>query len=251
MMRYVLLLLCALLMIGASVQAKEIKMSEELLQAMQKKYAKSWYKTLTFVQKTTEFEAEGKSKVSTWYEAFSAPGKLRIDFDPIKDGNGILFANGTIYSFKAGKVEMSRPFVHPLLVLGFDVYFLPMPELLEKLKGLKFDLSVMHEDMWQGRPVYVVGAQKDDTHTPQFWIDKERLYFVRMLRPAGKDGTGTQETQFNNYVKVKGGGWVAAGVVFMVNGKTLTTEEYSEIQSNPTLDEKLFDPQYWTTAHWR
>ena len=250
-MRYVLLLMCALLMLGASVQAKEIKTSEELIQAMQKKYANSWYKTLTFVQKTTEYDPEGKAKVSTWYEAFSAPGKLRIDFDPIKDGNGILFAGGTIYSFKAGKVEMSRPFTHPLLVLGFDIYFLPQAEVVEKLKQLKFDLSVMHEETWQGRPVYVVGAQKGDTHTPQFWIDKERLYFVRMLRPAGKDGAGTQETQFNNYVKVKGGGWVAAGVVFMVNGKTATTEEYSDIKANPTLDEKLFDPQYWTTAHWR
>src|SRR5437588_10590977 len=109
----IVILLCFLVTLS-TVQASEIKSSEDLIRAMQKKYAQSWYKTLTFVQKTTEFEADGKTKVSTWHEALYAPGRLRIDFDPIADGNGILFAKDTIYTIKSGKVEDSRPFVHPL-----------------------------------------------------------------------------------------------------------------------------------------
>jgi len=35
-------------------------------------------------------------KISTWYEALSVPGSLRIDFTPIKDGNGILFTDEKI-----------------------------------------------------------------------------------------------------------------------------------------------------------
>src|SRR5437762_1993496 len=84
----IVILLCFLATLS-TVHASEIKASEDLIHAMQKKYAQSWYKTLTFVQKTTEFEADGKTKVSTWYEALYAPGRLRIDFDPIADGNGI------------------------------------------------------------------------------------------------------------------------------------------------------------------
>ena len=38
-----------------------------------------------------------------------------------------------------------------------------------------------------------------------------------------KDGTQTQETQFNKYQKL-GGGWIAAEVIFMVDGKVVTTE---------------------------
>jgi hypothetical protein len=83
---------------------------------------------------------------------------------------------------------------------------------IEKLKGLKFDLSTFHEDTWQGRPVYVVGAKAGDNHSAQFWIDKKNLYFVRMIRPAGGDGTQTQETQFNKYVKL-GGGWMSPEVI--------------------------------------
>lgn len=246
-----LLLLCALLAALSTAQASPIKTSEDLVQAMQKRYAKSWYKTLTFKQQTTEFHEDGTSKVSTWYEALSVPGKLRIDFDPIKEGNGILFVNDTIYRFKDGALEASRPFTHPLLVLGFDIYFMPLKDALDKLKGLKFDLSVMHEDTWQGRPVYVVGAKQGDLKSQQFWIDQKNLYFVRMLGPAGKDGAALQETQFNKYVKVKGGGWVSPEVIFMINGKTVTTEAYTEIRTDVPLDDKLFDPQYWKTAHWK
>lgn len=249
-MRYVLLLCALLAATAAGAQAKKIETADELIQAMQKKYAKSWYKTLTFKQKTVEFHEDGTKKEQIWYEALSAPGRLRIDFDPVSEGNGILFANDTLYSFKAGEVANQRPFMHPLLVLGFDIYFLTPQQAADRLKQLKFDLSVMHEDTWQGRPVYVVGARAGDLRTRQFWIDKEELYFVRMLGPAGKDGTDVQETQFNKYFKVKGGGWVSPEVIFMINGKTVTTEEYTEVRADVPLDEKLFDPQHWKTAGW-
>jgi hypothetical protein len=136
------------------------------------------------------------------------------------------------------------------MILGFDIYRLPQAEVLEKLKGLKFDLSILREDTWQGRAVYVVGAKQGDLHSPQFWIDKKNLYFVRMIRPAGKDGAQTQETQFNKYVKL-GGGWMAPEVIIGIDGKTVTTEEYSDLRANVALASKLFDPQYWTSVHWR
>ena len=58
-----------------------------------------------------------------------------------------------------------------------------------------------------------------------------------MLRPGGKDGTQTQETQFNKYQKL-GGGWMAPEVIFMIDGKVVTTEKYSDIRGDMTLDPK-------------
>ena len=248
-MRYCILLFCLILIVPTTYAAK-IKTTEDLVSAMQKKYAKSWYKTATFVQKTTNIDKDGNKKVETWYEALSVPGSLRIDFTPVKDGNGILFTDRKIFSFKDGKQDSTRAFVHPLMILGFDIYKLPAGDVMETLKGLKFDLSILREDTWQGRPVYVVGAKQGDLHSPQFWIDQENLYFVRMLRPAGKDGTQTQESQFNKYQRL-GGGWMAPEVIFKIDDRVVTTEEYSELRANPALDSKLFDPQYWTSVHWR
>ena len=222
-MRFVLFLCLMLLVVPATCAAK-IKTTADLVQAMQKKYAKSWYRTVTFVQKTTDYDKDGNKKVSTWYEALSVPGSLRIDFTPIKDGNGILFTDRKIFSFKDGKQESTRPFVHPLMILGFDIYKLPAADVMETLKGLKFDLAILREDTCQGRPVYVVGATQGDLHSAQVWIDQKNLYFVRMRRPAGKDGAQTQETQFNKYQRL-GGGWMAPEVIFKVDGRIRTTEE--------------------------
>jgi outer membrane lipoprotein-sorting protein len=228
----------------------KISNTNELIAAMQKQYGKSWYKTATFVQETTNVQPDGTSKVETWYEAMSVPGSLRIDFTPTTAGNGILFTDGKIFVFKDGKIDTTRAYDHPLLILGFDIYRSPASEVTMKLQALKFDLSQFREDTWQGRPVYVVGAKAGDLHSPQFWIDQENLYFVRMLRPGGKDGTQTQESQFNKYQKL-GGGWMAAEVIFMIDGKVVTTEKYSDIRGDVKLDPKLFDPQSWTTVHWK
>ena len=250
MRSFPIMLFVLLCIVAPGASASRIKTTEGLIQAMQKKYAKSWYRTATFVQKTTDYDKDGNRKVSTWYEALSVPGSLRIDFTPVKEGNGILFTDRKIFLFKDGKQESTRPYVHPLMILGFDIYKLPAAEVIETLKGLKFDLSILHEDTWQGRSVYVVGAKQGDLHSPQFWIDRKNLYFVRMLRPAGKDGAQTQETQFNKYQRL-GGGWMAPEVIFKVDGQIRTIEEYSEMRANPSLDARLFDPQYWTSVHWR
>ena len=250
-MKRCLLIVCSLLVLAPAIQASTIKTGEDLIAAMRQKYAKSWYKNTTFKQVTTNYEKDGSKKVAVWYEAIAMPGRLRIDFDPVKDGNGILFANDHIYSFKDGKLESSRPLIHPLVLLAFDVYFLRVDQTVAKLKQLKFDLSLLHEDTWQGRPVYIVGAKAGDMHSPQFWIDQQRLYFVRMFRPAGKDGALTSETQFNKYVRLDGG-WLSPEVIFKVDGKTVTTEQYSEMRANVKLDDSLFDPDKWMTAkHWK
>jgi outer membrane lipoprotein-sorting protein len=246
---FLLIVAISLLTLPTTSYAK-ISNTNELVAAMQKKYGQSWYKTATFVQETTNVQPDGTSKVETWYEAMMVPGSLRIDFTPTTAGNGILFTDGKIFVFKDGKVDATRAFDHPLLILGFDIYRTPASDVTSKLQAMKFDLSQFREDTWQGRPVYVVGAKVGDLHSAQFWIDQENLYFVRMLRPGGKDGTQTQETQFNKYQKL-GGGWMAPEVIFMIDGKVVTTEKYSDIRGDMTLDPKLFDPQFWTTVHWK
>jgi hypothetical protein len=159
--------------------------------------------------------------------------------------------NDVQYSIKSGKVANRRERIHPLLLLGFDVYVQPVEVTTQKLEKLKFDLSIVREDTWQGRPAYVVGAKQGDNRTSQFWVDKENLLFVRLIEPAGKDGNSVAETQFNKYQRTPEGGWVSAEVLFNVDGKPVVSEEYTEIRTNVPLDENLFDPERWTAANWR
>jgi hypothetical protein len=242
----VLLLPLALM---SSFSPSDIKTSEDLLQAMHKHYASSWYKTLTFVQATKRYKPDSTLLTSTWYEAFSFPGSMRIDMDSI-GYNGIIFSRDSQYVFREGKLVSTRRSVHLLLLLGFDIYFLPVQETLARLKESRIDLSILREDTWQGRAVYVVGAKKEDSHSSQFWIDKERLTFVRLLQPAARDGAQTQEVQFNKYERLSGG-WISPEVIIKLDDKIIMTEEYSEIKAGVKLDPRLFDPQHWQTARWR
>jgi hypothetical protein len=216
----------------------------ELIGQMRERYLGKWYRTLTFVQKTTL--ADGR--VETWYEAAELPGKLRIDIAPLDGKNTLLFHNDSLYEFKAGKLAESRSMVHPLMVLGFDVYAQPVEVTTRKLEALGFDLTKLHESTWQGRPAYVVGAAAGDTVTRQFWIDKERLYFVRMVEPGKQNPSARVETLFNKYIPM-GQGWLETEVRFMVNGETKMLEEYSEPKADVTLDPAIFETR-WVPPGW-
>lgn len=218
-----------------------------VVRAMRSRYDGQWYSSLTFVQTTILTQPAPRTEI--WHEALQFPGLLRIDIAPLDSGNTILFRNDSLYRFRQGKVAGSRPFVHPLMVLGFDVYFDAPEKTVARLTGLGFDLSQVHETTWQGKPVYVVGALAGDSMTKQFWIEKERLLFVRMLEPA-PDGSGkVVETQFNRYQPL-GKGWIAVEVLFNVGGQTVTREEYAEVRGGVSLPTVLFDPARYGAPEW-
>lgn len=230
-----LILLCASIAVS-----QDLRTTKDLVQAMHTMYSKEWYQTLTFTQKTVRHHQDGSKAEDIWYESMKIPGSLHIELPPRYGGNAALFANDSVFSFRNGVLSSSRPLVHSLLVLGFDVYRQPVDVTLRKLAAMKIDLQIIREDIWQERPVYVVGAQKGDLRSKQFWIDKERLLFVRLLEPSPRDSSVTVEIQFNRYER-HGGGWVAPEVLFFHNGKLVTEEYYSDVKINVVLEEKLFE----------
>lgn len=214
---------------------------KSVVASMNERYASSWYGTVTFVQKTTVSMASGGELVQTWYEAAQLPGRLRIDTDRASK-SGVLYARDSIFRFANGKLAQADTGVNDLLVLGFDVYAQPAPVTEALLRRLGFDLSTTHEDTWQGRPVLVVGAAKGDTTSKQFWVDKERLLFVRMLQHNPR--RGQIDVRFDDYVPA-GRGWIARRVEQWVNGKRTLIEEYSDIRTDVPLSPDLFDARMW------
>ena len=224
--------------------APAISTAEQLLTAMHDRYAGKWYRTLAFVQKNTRYLADGRTDTSTWTEALSLPGKLRIDVEPRANGNGNIYRNDTVYVFNNGRLVRQARAPHPLLLLGFDVYFLPVERTVAGLREIGFDLTRLREATWQGRPAYVVGAAAGDNHTRQFWIDRDRLLFVRMLEPSRRDTTKTAEIRFNRYYEVDGA-WLSPEVEFLIDGARDFLEEYTEIKTGLPVDDGLFDPTRW------
>jgi len=233
----------------ARAQEIEIKNGDAVLRAMHDRYKTSWYDTLTFTQKSTTYNPDGTTKVETWYEAALLPGKLRIDIGPPTDGNGYVMVDGILTIVKDDKITGTKPRVNMLLVLGFDVYRQDPQTTIDVVRGQGYDLTKLREDTWQGRPVYVVGADKGDLQSRQFWVEKDTLLFVREMEPSRTDPKTVNDIRFTDYRKLAGG-WVAARVEIHAGDKMVFSEEYSDIQANVKLDPAVFDPSQFNSTHW-
>ncbi len=118
------------------------------------------------------------------------------------------------------------------------------------VKDEGYDLSKLHEDTWDGKPAYVVGARtKADLKSKQFWVAKDTLLFVRVIEPTRQDPSKLNDIRFVNY-RPLAGAWIAAGVEVYSEEKKVFTEDYTDIQANLKLSPGVFDPQQFSTTHW-
>ncbi|HLZ40129.1 MAG TPA: hypothetical protein VKQ11_04165 [Candidatus Sulfotelmatobacter sp.] len=229
--------------------AQDIRSGDALLRAMHDRYQSSWYQTVTFTQKSTTYKPDGTSSAETWYEAASVPGKLRIDIGPPADGKGYVLVDGDVSIIKDNKVAGTRHSVNMLLVLGFDVYRQDPETTIKVVKGEGYDLSKLHEDTWEGKPAYVVGADQGDLKSKQFWVAKDTLLFVRVIEPAQGEPGKLDDIRFANY-RPLAGAWIAAGVEVWSEGKKVFSEDYTDIQANVKLAPGVFDPRQFAATHW-
>lgn len=177
------------------------------------------------------------------------PGKLRIDIGPASNGNGYVLVDGTATVVKDGKITGTFPLVNILLVLGFDVYTQDPETTIKVVKGEGYDLSKLREDTWEGHPAYVVGADKGDLTSKQFWVTKDTLLFVRVIEPSRGDPKKLDDVRFTDY-RPLAGAWVAARVEVHSEGKLVFSEDYTDIQANVKLAPAVYDPQQFSTTHW-
>jgi hypothetical protein len=218
---------------------------EDVVAAMHDRYAGRWYRTLTFRQKTSRLLPNGTWDEQTWYEALALPGRLRIDFDPVSGGNGVLYARDSQFVAANGRVVRAEPGINDLLLLGFDVYANPVARTDSLLRRQGFDLGRFHRDSLEGRAMLVVGALPGELRRKQFWVDAERLVFVRLLEPSPRDSTRVQDIRFVNY-QPRGDAWISPRVeIHDATGKLVFSEDYFDMRTDVPLDESIFDPTPW------
>jgi hypothetical protein len=143
-----------------------------------------------------------------------------------------------VYSFQKDKEMHSSPMVHDLLLVGLDVYFYKPEFTCHLLDSLGYDLSKIREDVFEGRKVFVVGAEKNDQESNQFWIDAERLYMHKIIY---KKKSKVSEVVFADYEKMKNY-WVSKTIIFKQNGKLNLIERYYDIKFPKNTNINYFNP---------
>jgi len=222
--------------------------ARELVERMRERYDGKWFRTLTFLQNNTLYKRGGGEDRSQWMEYMSVPGRLRIEYLPAANKSGVLFVNDTVYTFVNGKRMDARKRIHPLLLLGADVYAIPPERTLGQLDSLGIDLGKFREGDWEGRRTYVVGADAGDSTSSQFWVSADSLLVVRVVesQAAGARKVAT-DYRFNKYVDV-GGFPIAVEILMLRDGRPLFKEEYADVKVNVDVSEALFDTSRWASG---
>lgn len=237
------IIVLSLLSCKDSKQTESVKDGGNIIEAIYTRHHKTASKYITFDQKTIFYDTLGKvTKDIYWYEAISRPGKLHFRFGDFSTGNGFMYDEGHLYFIKENKITKEKTDKYNIwTVLCHDAYMQPPEKTINIVKKkLKINLDLVYETTWKNRPVYVVGAEKGDYKSDQFWIDKEHLYLVRdiSLRDNGQYG----DVRYVDYKKI-GNEWIEGGLIVYYNKKLYLEEFYENIRTHSSLDKKLFDPK--------
>jgi hypothetical protein len=239
---------CARGVAPAAPPAPRAATGESTLRAMHDRYATKWYRTLTFRRVTTA-SVGGAERTTTQHATVMLPGRLRYDID-LARGTGQLFASDSQYNVLNNTVRRAAAGHNTVLVFGFDIFAQPPARTSRVLRTLGFPDGPVREATWMERPTWVVGGAANDTHSPQYWVDRERLVVVRVIQPLPADTTQTYDIRFGDF-RPAGAGWVAARIEHYQNGQRTLLERYEDVRVDPTVSEALFDPKRWGTApHW-
>jgi hypothetical protein len=215
-----------------------VSYAQDIVQQMYTRHAKNFRKSLSFVQQTNMYRNDSLIRKSTWYEVLVYPDKLRIDIDDPAKGNALFFVNDSLYRFQDGQLKSTGYQPHDLLYVLGGMYSFPLDKVYPKLKAIGYNIGKSFETIWKGRKVIVVGTDKDETESNQFWIDKEKLVTVRILN--NKDGEKT-ETLCEDYIQL-GSNLCETSIEFYMNGKLRQTEKYTDVKQNVNIDMQYLDP---------
>lgn len=244
-----LLIALALPSVGRAQQPP--RSGEDLVHAMQARFVAVWPRRLAMVKEAAF--TDGRRQL--WYEAVHAPGLRRLDIAPLDSLNGLLFRAESLYRITRGTVADGRAFDHAQTILTYDVYLAPPEQTIGRLRRLGFDLSLVHEEPWQGCPAYVVGAREGDRDAPQFWIDRRGLYLVRLIEPRAEGSSQPpgppliQEVWLSGHRR-QGGGWFPSQIAYFRNGRQFLRETARDRRTELALGPEDFLPRPWRLPPW-
>src|SRR5256714_12236247 len=209
--------------------------SASLLNAMHDRYDGKYVKTISFLQNNTRYTTTGQEVKSQWYEHIEVPGKLRIAFLPASQKSGLVQVGDRVATFDNGIRVDFRPSINPLLLLTADVYVAPTAAIMRGLDSLHVDTELMHDDEWDGQPVYVVGAKAGDSTANQMWVDRDHLRLGRVIQRSKQgDRTNVSDIRVQNYKEIQG---FEIPTEFLVirNGRPFWREQYADVRINEEL----------------
>jgi hypothetical protein len=219
---------------------KSVGSGKDIIISMYDRYKGKWFDRIMIKQDVVYYKDGQEDKKQIWTEHLILPGKIRSDIEEPEEESFQIAINDTQYVFRSGRLVYKTDVIHTILLLGNDIYVQKPEKTIVGLEKAGFNLQTFYETNWKGRTVFVVGAQKGDLKSNQFWVDKEHLIFVRQIKksPMGN----ISEVKLENHEPV-GGAWIAREVTFHTNGEIMFRQSCREYNIMDQIDPDMFDIQ--------
>jgi hypothetical protein len=215
----------------------------ELIEQMYNANKSNWYETLCFSQEVLRYMNDSVTATEVWHEAYQSPGNLILKFNDRDSGNGILFTNDSIYSYREGALESVRYRIHDLVVLGLDINNIPPETTAERAVKCGYNLDLITEGQCMGRDAWIVG----DTTGTCFWVDRESLLFLKMRRRSGEN---SREVEFARYESINGYPVATEIRFYDHNGVLNMVEKYFNITPGCKVPSATYNPAGFMNAKW-
>lgn len=224
----------------------KVETGYDVLNLMKSKYENNHIENMTFSQHVKEYSNDSITHKTIWHEAYAAPGNLIIKIDSFTGGSGYVFNGDTLFILNDNKIDLKVKELNILMILGFDVYSVPIKNTISKLNELEYDLNLMCETKLDNKDVYCIGVSNESDEQNKFYIDKENLYFIKYISYSEN---GISEIKFADY-EVMNGYNVAKTVLFYFNNELYMTEEYYDIEFPKIMDPEIFNALKFKEAIW-
>lgn len=215
---------------------------EELIGKIHSRYSSDWYSHITFKQDMYRYKNDSLVRNEVWMVAYSSPSRLHIRYKDFSSGRGWFVVNDTLFTFNHNKLIGTRPRLHEVMILGYDMYSVNPSIVIPKVVGLGIDLSRVRVTTIKGKEYYEVG----NNNVKCFWVGKDDLLFHGIRKV---DENGVTEIFYQNYKMIYDKP-VATEVQYFENGQMYLYEKYFDIRLPSSLPDDFFDPNLFSETRW-
>jgi outer membrane lipoprotein-sorting protein len=177
---------------------------------------------------------------------FVSPETFRSDIVSEKIQRIRIVSNRSVFTVIDGKIsdepENSYDHYKDLILFGSREI------LQERLSNLGVDIKVTSLGRFQGKLVYILGAQYPDETLPQVWLDKKTFLPFRWIITG--NATQNLEVLYLTWTKLNHT-WYPMHIEFFSNGNLVREIHVQNIDENPTFQADVFDIQKLKSLYHR
>jgi hypothetical protein len=242
----ILLSACALIAPPASSPARAPMTPRnglEVIGAMRRTHPSRQLVSLAFTVTTTQLRG-GASRRSTARVIARLPGRYRETRQPAASGTGSVRVHQMLSLFERGRMTGKARRVDIGILVAYDVFAQSIDTTIMWLDSSTVRFGLARRDRFDGRDVWVVGAESGDMRSAQFWVDADLWRVVRVIQPDPRDGDDVLDLRFTAFSEHFGIPLPMKTHVYR-NGALAETREVSQLSVNARVPARAFDLSRW------